>query len=225
MPLKFIDLFAGLGGFHFALEELGCECVFSSEIKEDLRKLYAINFPGCRIEGDITKIATADIPPHDVLCGGFPCQPFSQAGKRQGFNDEKERGNLFNYICAILAYHRPRYVFLENVSNLMGHDDHNTWNVIYHKLSDPIEKGGLNYEVRQEILSPHQFGIPQHRRRIYIVCEAREYGRLEKFHFPVPNNRKCDITKMLNAADTDYLPLKVETRNQLKIWQYFNIKL
>jgi len=221
MPLKFIDLFAGLGGFHFALEELGCECVFSSELKEDLRKLYTINFPGSRIEGDITKIAPADIPAHDVLCAGFPCQPFSQAGKRQGFNDEKDRGNLFNYICNILAHHRPRYVFLENVSNLMGHDNHNTWNVIYHKLNDPIEEGGLNYEVKQEILSPHQFGIPQHRRRIYIVCEDREKGKLENFQFPVPNNRKCDITKLIDAEDKDYLPLKIETRYQLDVWQEF----
>ena len=82
MPLIFIDLFAGLGGFHFALEELGCECAFSSELKEDLRKLYPINFPGCKIEGDITQILPSDIPAHDILCAGFPCQPFSQAGKR-----------------------------------------------------------------------------------------------------------------------------------------------
>ena len=217
----FIDLFAGLGGFHFALNELGGECVFASELKEDLRKLYTINFPGCRIEGDITKIAPNDIPAHDVLCGGFPCQPFSQAGKRQGFNDEKDRGNLFYYICEILAYHRPRYVFLENVANLMGHDNHNTWKVIYHKLSDSIEEGGLNYEVRQEILSPHQFGIPQHRKRIYIVCENRDYGRLENFAFPTPNNRECDITKVINQADTDFLPLKEETHKQLRIWQEF----
>ena len=219
--IVFIDLFAGLGGFHFALEELGCVCAFSSELKEDLRKLYSINFPGCRIEGDITKIEPKDIPAHDVLCAGFPCQPFSQAGKRQGFKDEKDRGNLFDNICAILQYHRPRYVFLENVSNLKGHDKGNTWNVIFHKLSDPIEDGGLNYEVREAILSPHQFGLPQHRRRIYIVCEAREFGRLENFAFPVPNNRKCDITKMVDEEDKDFLPLKTETRNQLNIWQLF----
>ena len=144
---KFIDLFAGLGGFHFALEQLGCECVFASEIKEDLRKLYTINFPGCRIEGDITKISPEDIPAHDILCAGFPCQPFSQAGKRQGFNDDKKRGNLFDNICNILMRHRPRYVILENVSNLKGHDNGNTWNTIFHKLSDSIEDGGLNYEV------------------------------------------------------------------------------
>ncbi len=221
MPLKFIDLFAGLGGFHFALKELGCECVFASELQEDLRKLYAVNFPDCRIEGDITQIRPSAIPAHDVLCAGFPCQPFSQAGKRQGFNDEKKRGNLFDNICAILQHHRPRYVFLENVANLKGHDKGNTWNVIFHKLSDAIETGGLNYEVKEAILSPHQFGLPQHRRRIYIVCEAREHGMLENFSFPTPNNRKCDIAKMIDAADMDYLPLKAETRNQLNIWQSF----
>ena len=85
--LQFIDLFAGLGGFHLALSKLGCKCVFSSELKEDLRKLYQINYPGVRIEGDITKIAPKEIPAHDIICAGFPCQPFSQAGNRQGFND------------------------------------------------------------------------------------------------------------------------------------------
>ena len=87
---KFIDLFAGLGGFHRALESLGGKCVFASELKEDLQKLYKINYPGTPIFGDITKIAPSDIPSFDILCAGFPCQPFSQAGKRQGFNDEKE---------------------------------------------------------------------------------------------------------------------------------------
>lgn len=87
---KFIDLFAGLGGFHKALEALGCECAFASELKEYLRKLYLINFPSTQIEGDITKIDSKDIPAHEILCAGFPCQPFSQAGKRQGFDDEKD---------------------------------------------------------------------------------------------------------------------------------------
>lgn len=221
MALKFIDLFAGLGGFHFALEELGCECVFASELKEDLRKLYQVNFPGCSIYGDITKIEPSDIPAHDILCAGFPCQPFSQAGKRQGFNDELDRGNLFNVICAILQKHRPRYVLLENVSNLKGHDNGNTWDVIFHKLSDSIEDGGLNYEVKQEILSPHQFQIPQHRRRIYIICENRDYGHLENFQFPTPTTRKCDICKIIEEDDCDYLALKDETRKQLAVWQDF----
>ncbi len=221
MALKFIDLFAGLGGFHFALKELGCECVFASEIKDDLRNLYNINFPDCRIEGDITKIAPEKIPHHDILCAGFPCQPFSQAGKRQGFKDEKERGNLFDYICEIVKKHRPRYILLENVANLKGHDNQNTWNVIYHKLNDNIEKGGLNYEVKHTILSPHQFGIPHFRRRIYIVCENRDFGSLDNFNFPTPNNKTCDIRDIIDETDTDYLPLRKETRHQLNVWQNF----
>ena len=163
--LKFIDLFAGLGGFHLALTQLGprigkdFECVFASELKEDLRKLYLLNFPGTKIEGDITKVSPSDIPAHDIVCAGFPCQPFSQAGKRLGFDDEN-RGNLFYYICEIIKFHKPEFVFLENVSNLLGHDKGNTWDVIYRTLDS------LGYDVKKEILSPHSFGISQHRRRI-----------------------------------------------------------
>ena len=163
---KFIDLFAGLGGFHLAMQELGGKCVFASEIREDLRELYKINFPETPIvEGDITKIKVEDIPPHDVLCAGFPCQPFSQAGKRQGFNDEKNRGNLFYNILDIVKYHRPKYILLENVANLKNHNHGHTWETIKKELEN------INYDVAEPaILSPHQFGIPQHRKRIYIVC-------------------------------------------------------
>ena len=220
-PIRFIDLFAGLGGFHSALKDLNCECVFASELKEDLRKLYAINFPGTPIRGDITEISPAEISAHNLLCGGFPCQPFSQAGKQQGFNDDKDRGNLFYNICDILEYHRPRYVFLENVANLMSHDSNNTWNVIFHRLNDPLEKGGLNYEVKQTILSPHQFGIPQHRKRTYIVCEAREYGCLEHFKFPEPTNEKCKIENILDKYDTETIPLRESTIIQLNVWEEF----
>ena len=228
--LKFIDLFAGLGGFHIALSNLGCECVFASELRDDLRRLYVKNFPEMsgetesgisKVEGDITKVPFEKIPSFDVLCGGFPCQPFSQAGKRQGFNDEKDRGNLFNYICEIARIHRPTYIFLENVSNLKGHDDGNTWNVIYHKLSDSFEDGGLNYEVSHEILSPHQFGIPQHRKRIYIVCKTRESGGLCSFSFPTPNNKTCDISPIINETETSFIKIKSETRQQLELWQEF----
>ena len=213
----FIDLFAGLGGFHFALGELGHQCVFASELREDLRKLYAVNFPGTRIEGDITKIRPEDIPHHDILCAGFPCQPFSQAGKRQGFNDEKDRGNLFNYICAILAFHHPEFVFLENVSNLKGHDGGNTWNTIRKKLDE------LNYEVAEPaILSPHQWGIPQHRRRIYIVCRYRPCGDFSYFKFPNPPERwDSNIHQIIEEDDSDYIKLKPETRRQLAVWQDF----
>lgn len=214
---RFIDLFAGLGGFHFALSELGHECVFASELREDLRNLYAINFPGTRIEGDITKINPHDIPAHDILCAGFPCQPFSQAGKRQGFNDEKDRGNLFTYICRIIECHHPQYVFLENVSNLKGHDGGNTWRTIRQMLDD------LNYNVVEPaILSPHEWGIPQHRRRIYIVCRYRACGDLDYFKYPIPPQKcKCDIKQIIDESDVDYIKLKPESREQLALWQEF----
>ncbi|PKO97409.1 MAG: restriction endonuclease [Bacteroidetes bacterium HGW-Bacteroidetes-7] len=214
--LTFIDLFAGLGGFHLALEQLGCKCVFASEIKEDLRHLYNINFPDTQIYGDITRIYPEDIPPHDILCAGFPCQPFSQAGKRQGFNDEKERGNLFDNICAILEIHRPEYVLLENVSNLKGHDHGNTWRTIKSKLE------ALNYEVFEpKILSPHEFGIPQHRRRIYIVCRNKDFGTLDGFSFPTTRPMQCDINKIIDTNEVQIQKLKPESRNQLAIWQEF----
>ena len=213
---KFIDLFAGLGGFHRALESLGGECVFASELKEDLQKLYKINYPGTPIFGDITKIAPSDIPSFDILCAGFPCQPFSQAGKRQGFQDEKDRGNLFYYICAILKEHTPRYVLLENVANLMGHDNGNTWRVIKEELEN------LGYAVKARILSPHEFGTPQHRKRIYIVCQHNNFGNLDGFNFPEgKDSDKCHISSIIDENDTDVIQIKEETRNQLAIWQEF----
>lgn len=111
--LKYIDLFAGIGGFHIALENLGFECVFASELKESLADLYEINF-GIRPNRDITKIAVEDIPVHDILCAGFPCQPFSKAGSQKGLEDERN-GSLFDKIVEILDYHKPKYFILENV--------------------------------------------------------------------------------------------------------------
>lgn len=222
--LKFIDLFAGLGGFHLALTKLGCKCVFASELREDLRKLYAINYPEMRgktesginkIEGDITLVKPDDIPAHDILCAGFPCQPFSQAGKRQGFNDEKDRGNLFYNICDIIDQHRPRFVFLENVSNLKGHDGGNTWLTIKEALEN------RRYKVEEAILSPHQFGIPQHRRRIYIVCENMDYGQLENFSFPATKDVECNINDIIDFEEVNYQHLKSDSRHQLDVWREF----
>ncbi len=218
----YIDLFAGLGGFHLALQQYAhenkceCKCVFASELKEDLRKLYIENFPGSLIEGDITKIRPEEIPAHDILCAGFPCQPFSQAGKQQGFNDEKKRGNLFDNICAIVKYHRPKYILLENVSNLKGHDRGNTWATIHQRLRD------LGYDVPEPaILSPHQFGKPQHRKRIYIVAIYKDKGGTSGFMFPVATNKKCNIKRIIDESDTNYIHLKPETRRQLEVWQKF----
>ena len=112
----FIDLFCGIGGFHQAMMSLGGKCVFASDIDEDCRKTYEANY-GLKPVGDITKIDAKDIPAHDVLCAGFPCQAFSKAGKRLGFEDET-KGTLFFDICRILDYHKPKYALLENVRNL-----------------------------------------------------------------------------------------------------------
>lgn len=216
--LKFIDLFAGLGGFHLALQSLGHECVFASEIKEDLRQLYKINFPHTPIIcGDITQHLD-DVPAHDILCAGFPCQPFSQAGYRQGFEDEKGRGNLFDYICEIIKKHRPKYVFLENVSNLMGHDGGRTWFTIRSKLMN------LDYaDPHKAILSPHQFGIPQHRKRIYIVTsDNQQVTGGSKFEFPCTDNHyECSIARIVDEDSIDFTPLKDSTRHQLDLWQEF----
>lgn len=221
--LKFIDLFAGLGGFHLALDGLSqkikgveFECVFASELKEDLRKLYRRNFPNTQIEGDITTIDPSSIPSHDILCAGFPCQPFSQAGKRLGFDDSEKRGNLFFNIYNILNRHRPQYIILENVANLKGHANGQTWSIIENMLRD------LRYDIKTEILSPHSFGISQHRRRIFIVGRNLDYGSLDYFSFPVGRAAdKCNINGVIDMDDPNVIPLRQETREKLAVWQEF----
>ena len=215
--LKFIDLFAGLGGFHLALSGLGCECVFASELRKDLQELYVANYPGANIHGDITAIDVKEIPPHDILCGGFPCQPFSQAGKQLGFTDEG-RGNLFDNIMGILREHKPKYVILENVQNLKNHDDGNTWSVMHDTLLEL-------YHVKEAILSPHQFGTPQHRFRIYIVGIRKNHPSdtpLDDFEFPEANKKEvCDIQSIVDESATEYMHLKKTTRGHLTVWQEF----
>jgi DNA (cytosine-5)-methyltransferase 1 len=170
--MKFIDLFAGLGGFHIALEKLGHKCVFASEIKPNLRKLYEKNF-GIKAVGDIKKIDIhKDIPKHDILCAGFPCQPFSKAGNQQGLNDKKN-GNLFKYIIEILE--TKNQIILENVRNLISHDNKETYQHIKNKLI------GLGYTIDKNIYSPHHIGIPQHRERLFII--GSKFG-LANFNWP-----------------------------------------
>ena len=133
---KFIDLFAGIGGFHLALESLGGKCVMMSEIDEHCQEVYKKNFSDTRIEGDIYVLNEnlSNIPDHDILCAGFPCQPFSKGGHRLGFEDT--RGTLFYEIAKIIEKKRPEYLMLENVPNLVGHDNGNTWRTISNVLSD-----------------------------------------------------------------------------------------
>ena len=159
----FVDLFAGIGGFHLAMHELGGKCVFASEWDKDAQATYAENY-GIAPEGDITRIKESDIPRHDVLCAGFPCQAFSKAGKQLGFADET-KGTLFFDVERILKYHKTKYIILENVRNLVAHDNGNTWRTIYSHLVE------LGYRLTPEplILSPHYFGIPQLRERVVVL--------------------------------------------------------
>lgn len=160
---KYIDLFAGIGGFHQALNQLGGECVFASEIDQYAIDTYFQNY-NIDSSNDITKVDEKKIPSHDVLCAGFPCQSFSKAGKREGFNDET-RGTLFFDIERILKYHKTKYIILENVRNLVSHDNGNTWKTIYSHLN----KIGYRLTKKPIILSPHYFGIPQLRERVIIL--------------------------------------------------------
>ena len=145
----FIDLFCGIGGFHQALSELGGTCLYASDIDADCRKTYEKNY-GIRPDGDITKIEAKDIPPHEVLCAGFPCQAFSKAGSRLGFKD-KTKGTLFFDIMRIIDYHHPKYALLENVRNLASHDHGNTWRVIH----DALDNAGYNVINLQSSLYRH----------------------------------------------------------------------
>ncbi|MBK7103329.1 MAG: DNA (cytosine-5-)-methyltransferase [Flavobacteriales bacterium] len=160
--MKFIDLFAGVGGFHKALHSLGHECVFASEIDSELRALYQENF-GLECSGDIAKVKVSEIPKHDILCAGFPCQSFSKAGAQGGLEDE--RGNLFHRIEKILRHHKPHYFILENVPNFEHHEQGRTWAIVSSILRDK-----LKYDVQVRKLSPHDFGTPQLRERLFIGC-------------------------------------------------------
>lgn len=220
---KFIDLFCGIGGFHQAMTSLGGKCVFASDIDEDCRKTYEANY-GIKPAGDITKIEAEDIPAHDVLCGGFPCQSFSKAGKRLGFEDET-KGTLFFDICRILEYHKPKYVLLENVRNLASHDHGNTWRVIHNKL----EELGYNLLPEPVIFSPHYIGIPQHRERVYIMCVRKDVGSIQPFVFDKKKLPQCSINDVL-LDDKDIPNIKEyrissDMENLINLWNEFIKKI
>lgn len=160
---KYIDLFAGIGGFHQAMSQLGGECVFASEIDPWAIETYKINY-GIDSNHDITKVNEHDIPDHDVLCAGFPCQAFSKAGKQLGFKDET-KGTLFFDIERILLAKKPKYIILENVRNLVSHDNGNTWKTI----KEHLISAGYRLTGKPLILSPHHFGVPQLRERVVIL--------------------------------------------------------
>lgn len=189
---KFIDLFAGIGGIRLGFESIGGECVFSSEWDKWAQKTYAENFKEIPY-GDIRKISPEEIPTFNVLTAGFPCQPFSQAGLKKGFEDT--RGTLFFNIAKIVDYHKPEVVFLENVRNLAGHDGGRTLKVIIKTLED------MEYKVFYKILNAKNFGLPQNRARIYIIGFKNDVN----FDFPEELNLKTKVGDILEEnVDSKY---------------------
>lgn len=182
---KFIDLFAGIGGFHLAFHHLGAECVFAAEWDTHARKTYEFNFkdlsPKLFENGmfarDITEVAPSSIPDFDVLCAGFPCQPFSQAGFKMGFDET--RGTLFFNIASIIKAKQPQAFFLENVRHLQNHDDGRTLATISRVLRDE-----LGYSFHTKIVKASDHGLPQHRPRLFMV--GFKDGRDFSFPNPVP---------------------------------------
>jgi DNA (cytosine-5)-methyltransferase 1 len=200
IPFSFVDLFSGIGGFRIPLADIGGECVFSSEIDRYCQKTYKAWF-GETPYGDITKIRVSDIPDHDVLAAGFPCQPFSIAGvskkkslgRAHGFSCETQ-GTLFFNIASIVEVKRPPIVLLENVKNLKSHDGGRTWTVINETLES------LEYKVFSKVIDASNF-VPQHRERIYIVCfDKYVYGENPEFEFAdIPSSEGPKLSEILEA--------------------------
>ena len=163
---RFIDLFAGIGGFRVALQGKGLKCVYSCEIDKPARDMYKKNFGHFPEGADILDVNAQDIPEHDILCGGFPCQPFSIAGKKGGLTDD--RGQLFFEIIRIVKHHKPKVLLLENVRNILSIDGGGVLDMIL----DTLNKEG--YNVRYALLNASDYGIPQARKRVYFTCIRKD---------------------------------------------------
>ena len=211
--IKFIDLFAGLGGIRIALEKVGAECVFSSDIDKYAQDTYELNF-GDRPHGDITRIDAKDIPDFDILCGGFPCQPFSIAGKRKGFEDT--RGTLFFDIMRIVKEKKPVALILENVAGLLSHDNGRTLDVIMNTLD---EQG---YYAKYQLLNARDYGIPQNRNRWYCVALRKDAISKEKFTAYDFYPRKKDLSYVIGdiidvGEKPEYEPYKISNIARMNI--------
>ena len=215
--MTFIDLFAGIGGFHQALNNLNFKCVFASEINPHSKNTYETNYK-MKVHGDITKVEIKKIPKFNILCAGFPCQPFSKAGAQKGFNDT--RGNLFYNICNIVKYHKPEFLILENVRNLASHDSGNTWKIIKKNIK---EMGYSTYE-NPVILNTLYFGVPQSRERVVIMCKRNDLGELPKL--PKISKKLIKKTSLLDIMQSsDQINEKYKISPKLKqteeVWAEF----
>ncbi|UBH21894.1 DNA (cytosine-5-)-methyltransferase [Macrococcus armenti] len=216
-PFKYISLFAGIGGFDFGLDAVGGECVFASEIDKFASEAYRTLHNGDVLHGDITKIDAEDVPDHDVMAAGFPCQAFSVAGKRGGFEDA--RGTLFFEVARIASVKQPSVLLLENVKGLVGHDKGKTLDTIVKTLND------IGYRVDFDVLNSKYFGVPQNRERIFIVAvredlvdneewnivgtnvvakgkkRISQYEGVKTFNFAYPDNDTVDL-RLIDVLET-----------------------
>ena len=214
--LRTLDLFAGIGGIRLGFEKAGFETVFANDFENQCKTTYDANFNTCKlVVEDITKIDPEDLPEFDFLLGGFPCQPFSVAGYRQGFKDKKGRGNLFFYIARIIEERQPEGFLLENVKNLKSHDKGKTFKIIEKTLED------LGYHIKSKVLNSMEYGnIPQNRERIYMVgFKNKKYT--DRFIWPKKKKLNIKITDLLekNVAEKYYYngkPLYEKIKNDVK---------
>ena len=208
--LKFIDLFCGIGGFHQALHKLGGKCVLACDIDAKCREVYHKNY-GVIPHDDITTLNAETIPDFDVLCAGFPCQPFSNGGNKKSFDDK--RGRLFDEIIRIAVAKKPRFMFLENVKHIKKVSEGRVFTYILEELAK------ANYETSVLEISPHELGIPQQRERVIFACVHKDIYNPEKpISIEVPDFVECDFQKILDTHPPEKYKISEATEKVLKVW-------
>jgi DNA (cytosine-5)-methyltransferase 1 len=202
---KLVSLFAGIGGIDLGFEFAGFECIWANDFDKFACQTYRANIGNQIVEGDI-RLTKNQIPAHDILVGGFPCQPFSTLGKLQGFEDEMNRGTLFFEIMDIITKHDTKVVVLENVKNLINHDNGRTFARIKQELDD------AGYDVNAQILNSQDYGIPQRRNRVFIVAFNRRYFKTGEFVYPDKEELKVTTQDLLdeNVPEKYFLTKKLE---------------
>ena len=211
---KFIDLCAGIGGFHTALKELGGECVLAAEIDTYAIETYNQNY-SIDSNNNLRDLTKKDIPDYDILCAGFPCQTFSKAGSQQGFEDI--RGTIFFDIVRILTETKPKFILLENVRNLASHNNGNTWNTIRKTLTE------IGYLVPEKpfIVSPLNFGVPQSRERVFIPCIRKDIAKVEKIELEVPIKKDTTIFDILEPIVELKYSISEYEKYAIQVWEEF----
>ena len=192
---KLVSLFAGIGGFDLGFEYAGVECIWANDFDKFACQTYKANVGDNIVEGDI-RLVKDSIPDHDILVGGFPCQPFSSLGKLQGFEDKQDRGTLFFEIMDIVKKHDTKVIVLENVKNLINHGNGETFKRIEQELKD------AGYYVNSKVLNSQDFGVPQRRNRVFIVCFNKKYFKDVDFEYPEPQVLNTTTQKLLD----EYVP-------------------